>query len=416
MAQTEDLSFIDDAVRSAYPGQEVESSMTWTLPISGDIVHRYKLFDPESEYSFDVCIGEDLAHVDCGQKEEAEAAARFEAVGVMEDELVRWYDQNQDDSAIVKASFYATSELKPPEFDREVSRSHEQHRADMAKHIEAMASYLEEIKAPAIAALEKDGATEIYSARLSPVIVAHVPRSLITKNAKNTTLFSSIGHAKGGVKLHSKIATEAAEINQYYQQSMQGDGYKIAVVEPGEVYFNNSFILSPTVRRVNKAHNSWTDCDSGPDTDHCELFLERHATFVAGMASSYYLFWSVGAPLVDVVSANWSGNDFEPESYVTAAMDWAVSTQNSDILNHSYGCEHPNGQFYCGSTLPYHREYLVNNYYITSVHSAGNVGEEGWESGCQDFNSICVGAHSDANTSRYTNPQRPPVCTPSTTG
>jgi hypothetical protein len=166
------------------------------------------------------------------------------------------------------------------------------------------------------------------------------------------------------------------------------------VVEPGQVYFANPYIPSPEVRRVPKAHNS---------PYPAQLKAERHATFVAGIASSNYLFWLVGAPLAQVISANWAGEAF-PEAEVCAAMDWAIAyPRGARILNFSWGCTLPN-QLDCGTAIAYHMDYLANTSFRTFTKSTGNAGESNHESGCVSYSQICVGAYDDKNTTSYLNP------------
>jgi len=389
-----------EAAQIQFDGAEIEAWDLHVLPWTDQVLYWAHLYYPDNAVWMDGCLDRDLQVVDCMELLSVERDARFEAVGVMSDALARKVGTMDAEESIAASLFVRVDQTGWPELDREHLSSLPREQADKAfdEYVEARMLALDEAKRPVLEDLRSDGIEVTYSSTLSPVVFAKMKREDIFKRAWDGERISRLAYDNGKLGLTAIVGSESAGLNTYWQESYFGEGRTIADVEPGEIYFDNPYILSEWNARINKAHNP---------ADEDSLFSERHATFVAGVVGSNYLFFMAGAPLATVISANWSGNGFAAAD-VAAAQDWAVtSPRSAKVLNNSWGCGLPN-QWDCDDNLFFHMDYISNNYFVTMTKAAGNDAQKGHQVSCEPYSAICVGAYNDNNTTPYTNPPFPP--------
>jgi len=393
-------------IQAKFPDATVIANYQEELPLIGNLLFHFKLHFQDRDTTTAVCLNKDLVEFDCEAPAVAETDARFQAYGLMDDALADWVSKADDSASEVIGLFVRVNEENLPVLDRRLlsTTSSEQAERIIEEHQVSMSTALQDAKRPFLDELAAGGKELVYSSPLSPLVFARLTRADVMRLAWESDCFTGLTRETRLNRLASIIGTESAGLNTFYQHSINGSGYKVAVIEPGETYFDNPYITSPTVRRVNKTHNSWANCaEPGHPVDHCELELERHATFVGGITSSTYWFWPIGANQAQVISANWAGNEF-PESEVCAAMDWAIaSPRTAKIINNSWGCPEAE-QWDCGTSVAYHMDYLSNHYWTTFTKASGNEGEYNYESTCESYSQICVGAYDDENTTPYRDP------------
>ncbi len=172
----------------------------------------------------------------------------------------------------------------------------------------------------------------------------------------------------------------------------EGAGIDLAILEDSRIEFNNPYLNSGTTRVPGDSN------------------VDDHATACAGIAASQHSTYQGIAQGVNIFSAN--GTDYS-DLNISAAMDWAVA-KGVNIINNSWGGNSSTNSL---NEHDRHLDYIVRNYYITSVNSAGNRGQLDGRisSPGRGYNVITVGNISDADTltwsddlmapsSSYTNP------------
>jgi hypothetical protein len=385
-----------DAAKELFEGADVEAWDVHVLPWTGQVLYWARLYYPTEGTWTDGCLDKEFRSVTCEALLLSEKDARFDAIGVMSEALAARVGEMDEEEAIAASLFIRVDQTGWPELDREHLSSLTREQADKAfyEYVEARMLALDEAKRPVLEDLRSDGIEISYSSTLSPVVFAKMKREDVLKRAWDGERISRLAYDNGKLGLTAIVGSESAGLNTYWQESFFGEGRTVAVVEPGEIYFNNPYILSEWNARINKVHNP---------PDDASLKSERHATMVAGIVGSYYLFFMAGAPLATVISANWSGNGFAAAD-VAAAQDWAVtSPRSAKVLNNSWGCD-SSDQWDCDDNLFFHMDYLSNNYFVTMIKAAGNDAQFGYQVSCEPYSAICVGAYDDKNTTPYTNP------------
>jgi len=380
-----------EEVTHMFPELEIATFYHQSFKYTDREVFCYKLIDPNTAQSGEFCLDDQNNCIDYDNVFRQEKEARFQEIGLMDDRLAGWVFGNSPDIQKVELvinfdSGFSSRPMHP--VDDTYVLAYRQRKLEAIKNFNRM--YKDGIEDQ----LEDDGVEVLSSSEYSHIIVTMMTREDVLRYYKDTTRFYELTMDEANVDLLSIDSSKSMEFGTFYHDNYQGRDVNIAIVEPGEVYFDNPFIISDPDVRIDKHHpqeDVWfTSPVSAVRVN--PLRSERHATFAAGCAGSASLIWLAGAPMAKIISANWERDHIYYDASIKA-IDWAVADRHADILSQSYGGESFED---AGTAEAYHMDKLINDVGVIAVAAAGNDEDE--LVNCEEYNTICVGAYLHQGT------------------
>ncbi|MEM7261821.1 MAG: S8/S53 family peptidase, partial [Planctomycetota bacterium] len=213
------------------------------------------------------------------------------------------------------------------------------------------------VQAPLLAALEEYDLTPSYVSPIAPLIYVSAPKWVILELAERGDVDTIYGPNENRDFNDIAKPSQKADIADFW--NFQGSGIEVGILEDSRVEFSNPNLISGTTRVPGDSN------------------VDNHATSTCGMVASQHLTHGGMAQLSSMFSAN--ATDYS-DSNLAAALDWAASTQNLDIINNSWG-----GNVNSTSLNDHdrHCDYIVRNLWSTVTVAAGNDAN-----GCQADTAI----------------------------
>lgn len=234
------------------------------------------------------------------------------------------------------------------------------------------------------------GWTVVYQSQEAPVMVLEVPAGqLKALEARGDVDAIYLGRQYRPELDFSAAAIGVKGTDKLWARGLTGTNVKVAVVEPGSIYFGHSYLANGTY------------CNP-PDLAP----VSSHPTGVAGIiASTHATYRGIAHGVPPLLNGNLvNGSD----SDLMKCTDWAVS-QGAKVLNFSFGdaTETTQSPYFAGSDR--YVDYIVRNRAVTIVKSAGNSPSTNNPGTCfspnfwvtspgKGYNVLTVGAYNDRNS------------------
>jgi len=253
-------------------------------------------------------------------------------------------------------------------------------RGEVKKYVKENQDYVRSqmpaLQAPLLANLKAIGFEPRYVSPFAPLIYVELPRSEILELVLKEYVDTIYGPNVNRDMMNNAKTTQKADIVDNWF-GFDGTGIDVALAEDSRIDWPHTSLNTGTTR-----------VPGDPNVD-------AHVTACAGMVASQHATYQGIAQGVNLFSAN--GTSYA-DANMSAAMDWAATTQNVDVLNNSWG-----GNDLSGSLNEHdrHLDYLVRNSTCTSTVSAGNDGTDiGHYVGSpgKAYNVITVGVYDDKGT------------------
>jgi hypothetical protein len=164
------------------------------------------------------------------------------------------------------------------------------------------------------------------------------------------------------------------------QGSLSGAGRRIAVLEPTNI--QNTGCLNVTASRAGVPPGSWTPDEIAHKTKVASVLACNHATY-RGIAYN-----------ANVIDAGYNSASFNPD--FAAGVQWAVQTQNADIINVSLQTNSTQSMQWEDRVLDYWVRYGPAIIVVAAGNNAVNV-----TSPAKGWNVITVGAIDDQGTATW---------------
>ncbi|MCA8960997.1 MAG: S8 family serine peptidase, partial [Planctomycetes bacterium] len=421
-AHADDGDFAESALLSIAARENLDADLLQLvdladreLPLTGRNVVEAKVVDTVSGQTYGITLDESGAIVDGAELRAAEAAARRGKYGALDTRLFERLESMTELSEVAVAFWLRTGEIELPErlpstadgVDREPSPGRAPRGAasgstevadthDAAPLSEARVAELEaarELKRAASALLEQQmipvhtpflsalaslGFEPTYVSPVAPLIYVTLPKWAIVELSGRDDVDAVYGPNQNQDYNDIAKPTQKADITDYFW-GFDGTGVTVGICEDSRIEFNNPNLIAGTTR-----------VPGDPNVDD-------HATACAGMVASQHSTHSGMAPASSLFSAN--GTSYA-DADMAAAIDWAASTQNLDVINNSWG----DGSSTSLNDHDRHYDYVVRNLWSTVTVAAGNDGG-GCQSGTNNvgspgkaFSVITVGGFNDQNT------------------
>jgi hypothetical protein len=258
--------------------------------------------------------------------------------------------------------------------------SQDEQRSEIKKFVKENQDYVRSqmpaLQAPLLANLKTMGSYPEYVSPIAPLIYVELSRSavleLVLKEYVDTIYGPNVNH---DMMNNAKTTQKADIVDNWF--GFDGTGINVAIAEDSRIDWPHTSLITGTTRVPGDSN------------------VDQHSTACAGMVASQHATYQGIAQGVNLFSAN--GTSYA-DANMAAAMDWAATTQNVDVLNNSWG-----GSDFSASLTEHdrHLDYLVRNSICTSTVAAGNEGASGSHyvgSPGKGYNIITVGVYDDKGT------------------
>jgi hypothetical protein len=233
------------------------------------------------------------------------------------------------------------------------------------------------LQAPLLADLGEMGAQPTYASPIAPLVYVELPQAgileIVLKDYVETIYGPNVG--KDDLKV-AKPTQKALIVDNWF--GFDGTGADVAHVEDSRVDWPHTYLNTGTTRVAGDGN------------------VDSHATACTGMVASQHGTDQGIAQGANMFSAN--GTSYDDDD-MAAAMDWAVITQDVDVMNNSYSLEDTASADL--NDHDRHLDWLARFHACTIVKSAGNDGASTthWiSSPGKGYNVITVGAFDDQGT------------------
>jgi hypothetical protein len=260
----------------------------------------------------------------------------------------------------------------------EQAQERDQNAALRGEAYSLLASQMQEIQGPILAELAELGISPSYVSPIAPLIYVNVSKSAALLLAERSDIDMMYEPNKNQNYLATAKPTQKADVVDGW--GFDGTGIDVGILESGRVIFDNPDLNAGTTR---------VPADNSVSHDH--------ATNVGGIVASQNATNQGIAQGVDLFSANATSYD---DDDLAAAMDWAASTQDVDVINNSWGgCD--------GTGLndhARHLDYIVRYLRSTVVAATGNnnCGNHIVGNPARGYNLISVGNYEDSGSLTWT--------------
>ena len=245
------------------------------------------------------------------------------------------------------------------------------------KNMNHLQSQIGAIKSPLVADLGIMGFEPKYVSPVSPLVYIELPKSVILEMVLKAYVDTIYGPNVGQDDLSNAKPTQKADIVDNWF-GFDGTGIDVAHTEDSRADWPHTSLITGTTRVPG------------------DFNVDSHATACTGIVASQHATHQGIAQGPNMFSANGTSYD---DADMAAAMDWAVITENVDVMNNSYSL---GGRFSTSlNDHDRHLDYLARNYSCTVIKSAGNDGvdpDHNVSSPGKGYNVITVGAYNDNNS------------------
>ena len=245
------------------------------------------------------------------------------------------------------------------------------------ENLNFLKSQMTALQAPFMTDLKAIGVEPKYVSPIAPIVYVELSRSAILETVLKEYVDTVYGPNAGQDDLSIAKPTQKADIvdNVF---GFDGTGIDVAITEDSRADWPHTYLVTGTTRVPGDAN------------------VDDHVTACTGMVASQHITYQGIAQGPNMFSAN--GTTYG-DADMAAAMDWAVNTQNVDVMNNSYSL----GGRFSGSLNDHdrHLDYLVRHSICTIIKSAGNDGTDpthNVSSPGKGYNVITVGAYDDNNS------------------
>jgi hypothetical protein len=244
-------------------------------------------------------------------------------------------------------------------------------------HAEAKAmlkSQMQSVQSPILDAISNLGRTPLYVSPVAPLVYVELTSADIYDMAARDDVSMIYGPNEYADIMNAAKPTHKADLIDDVW-GIDGNGVDLGILEDSRIEFNNPYLNSGTTRVPGDSN------------------VDQHATATGGMVASQNATYQGIAQGVSLYSAN--ATDYTDPN-LSAAIDWAASTQNLDVINNSWGSGAGTGL----NVHARHLDYVVRNLWSTVTVSAGNDGTSSEYVGNpgRAYNVITVGAFDDNGT------------------
>jgi hypothetical protein len=270
----------------------------------------------------------------------------------------------------------------PQDENQEVDLQAESRAANAAMRanvINSLKAQMKTMQQPLLQTLAGMNIQPVYVSPIAPLIYVEVPAGLVPILSSRSDVDTIYGPGKNEATLDTAKGNQKANIvdNTF---GIDGTGIDVGVLERGRVVFENPDLADG----ITRVPNENTSADNN-----------QHATNVGGIIASLDTTFQGIAQDANLFSANtasWSDAD------MSAAIDWAATTQDLDVINNSWG--NPTGTGL--NDLARHLDYVSRYLSSTVIVSSGND-PPGGDCGTvlnpsRGYNVITVGNYDDNGT------------------
>jgi hypothetical protein len=248
-----------------------------------------------------------------------------------------------------------------------------------ASIIQGLKEQMQTVHQPLLQTLSSLNITPTYVSPISPLIYAEVSREIVLALASRPDIDMIYGPNNNEAQLDTAKSTQKADVvdNTF---GFDGTGIDVGILERGRVVFDNPDLAAGVTRVPND--NSFPD-----DNDH--------ATNVGGIVASLDSTFQGIAQDVNLFSANtttWA------DANVSAAMDWAATTQDIDVINNSWGSPSGTGLNEHARHLDYISRYLSSTVIVSSGNDPSGGDCATVLNPSRGYNVITVGNYNDNAT------------------
>ncbi|QYZ78474.1 hypothetical protein E2N92_03030 [Methanofollis formosanus] len=361
---------------------EIRHSAVAQYPLTGEIIHSYKVRDTQSEEYYPVSIDEKQNVVDVDRVAETEQAEYADRYGKFSPDLYKKL-QKADPDENISIWIWMTEPENMPEIEKDASDKKQEESRESRTQM-----YLSHEK-PVIDLLRAEGIEITYASKLSPSIFADLPPDMILELSTRSDVVSIALSGSGKVELNS--AAPSVKAPDVWNRGITGSGVQIAVIEDQGIAFTNPYL----------AEGSYYDPPESTSD------LSDHATWVAGIiASTHQSYRGIANGCPALMSAN-AGDEFTDSDIITAT-EWAIAN-GADILSCSFmwpwSINDPPEELHTlhMNQMDRYYDHVVYYDHKTVVKSAGNLGSTGGNitSPGLAYNVITVGAYDDHDSATW---------------
>ncbi len=348
-------------------------------PLTKVTLRVAKVYDEKSQSVYKVALDDSGAEVDEQIVAEEERILYEKTFGRLDPALYDLLITKREEDMVTVAVWLVdgTEPVVPPTTEAaEADRDQSLQRTLIAAKLQQLGA----IRAPLAGEMRSEG-YEVHELQLAPAMIATLPVRLVKDIAQRVDV-SRILRADTEAKPSLNVSANTVHAQYVWLGGYFGSGEKVGIIDSPGINISNPYFRGRLVNRLN------------------QCLSNQHATRTAGVVGSNegtYLGVAFQATVLGGEACSYNRYDLD------IATGWAFGSQGAYVLNNSWSAD--SGGY--GDTASAYEDYIVYNYGVSSVVSAGNT--DGCDAAAHvaspalGYNVIAVGSFNDYNTYSYPN-------------